>query len=486
MKRFFLLLACWLAYSGSHAQPPVLALALDAITVLPANDALLATGLRPTPHQDLNRDPKVFAIQGWTKPDQTFTWQVEVREKGAYRVAILVEVKGLGANSPVTLQLSAAGRKISLQSHNRPWDKLFFPEALQLDKGINQLQLQLAGMGEGDQPDLSVYSLELATAATWKQKAAAAEKLRSKPEWLSQADYGLFFHWNARSKPRTGPAKSYGEAVQDFDVNRFAAMVAQTGAGFIVLTTSWDLSTFPAPLKSVDRILPGNTTPRDLIADLAAALSRRDIKLVVYCNFRINRMGWERGDQFLPGKADSVFNRLISIYAEIGQRYANKIGGLWIDDGMALYPYHAPFETLAHVIKQHDKQLVVGYNSWIYPRFTDFQDFYGGEQGITLEAAGINNKHLPVGGSGYFVSGPQQGLKATFCGLLEPGDWTHTELNEAIPPPLLKPDALISIIQEAMRRKNTAIMNVQVYQDGSISPETFALLKQLDQAVHNK
>ena len=138
------------------------------------------------------------------------------------------------------------------------------------------------------------------------------------------------------------------------------------------------------------------------------------------------------------------------------------------------------------LIKQHDKQLVVGYNSWIYPRFTDFQDFYGGEQGITLEAAGINNKHLPVGGSGYFVSGPQQGLKATFCGLLEPGDWTHTELNEAIPPPLLKPDALTSIIQEAMRRKNTAIMNVQVYQDGSISPETFALLKQLNKAVHNK
>ena len=128
--------------------------------------------------------------------------------------------------------------------------------------------------------------------------------------------------------------------------------------------------------------------------------------------------------------------------------------------------------------------MVVGYNSWIYPRFTDFQDFYGGENGITLEAAGVNDKHLPVGGDGYFISGPQQGLKATFCGLMEPGDWTHTESDKDIPSPLLKPDALIKIIQEGILRKNVAIMNVQVYQDGSISPETFDLLKQLNKAVH--
>lgn len=119
----------------------------------------------------------------------------------------------------------------------------------------------------------------------------------------------------------------------------------------------------------------------------------------------------------------------------------------------------------------------------IYPRFTDFQDFYGGEMGINLKAAGINDNNLPVGGNGYFISGPQKGLKATFCGLLEPGDWTHTRPNTAIPAPLLTSDRLIGIIREAMSRKNTAIMNVSIYQDGSISPETFALLQQLKKAV---
>ncbi|MEO7766244.1 MAG: hypothetical protein ABIS01_02420, partial [Ferruginibacter sp.] len=84
-------------------------------------------------------------------------------------------------------------------------------------------------------------------------------------------------------------------------------------------------------------------------------------------------------------------------------------------------------------MKYADKNKVVGYNSWIYQKFTAFQDFYGGEKGITMEAAGVNNPGLPVGGNGYFVSGPQEGLKATFYGLLEPGDWTHTESDKEIP-----------------------------------------------------
>jgi hypothetical protein len=58
-------------------------------------------------------------------------------------------------------------------------------------------------------------------------------------------------------------------------------------------------------------------------------------------------------------------------------------------------------------------------------------------------------------------------------------------LDKPISPPVLTVDDLINIIREARRRKNVAIMNVSIYQDGSISPQTFDLVKQLNQAVHN-
>ena len=469
----------------SLSQKPIINVVPETVTIMPASDAALTNGLKISSYQNLDNDPKVFAIQDWKSRDQSFVWDANVTKKEDYQVAILLQIKGLSAHGFVTIQLSTSTRKILLQSMNMGWEKIIFPKSLLMEAGINQLRLQLTQIHKGEHPDINLYSLELATEKGWKKYATVAKSLRSSPKWLNKAKYGLFFHWNARSKPRSGPAKSFSDAVKDFDVTKFSMMVHKTGAQFIVLTTSWDLSTFPAPLKSLDNLLPGNTTPRDLIADLASALSKWNIKLLVYCNFRINRLGWKKEDKLTPGKNDSAFNKLLSIYREIGMRYSKKISGLWIDDGMGLYPYDAPFKTLTSVIKQGDKEIVVGYNSWIYPRFTDFQDFYGGENGITLEAAGVNNKYLPVGGNGYFISGPQKGLKATFCGLLEPGDWTHTEPDSPIASPLLKAPELIKIIREAILRKNVAIMNVQVYQDGSISPETFDLLKQLNQSVNN-
>ena len=103
---------------------------------------------------------------------------------------------------------------------------------------------------------------------------------------------------------------------------------------------------------------------------------------------------------------------------------------------------------------------------------------------VILEAAVNDSNYLIKGGDGYFVSGPYQGLKATFCGLLEPGNWTHTQSNTDIPPPMFTSPQLIQIVKYAMLRKNVPIMNVEVYQDGSISDETFELLKQLNKSIH--
>lgn len=482
MTKFILIILSTLLVNALFSQS-LLLVNKDAITVLPAYMAERTAGLNESKHQNLDKNQKVFAVEGWKDQDQSFTWNITATEKALYKMAILLQVKGLLPDAGCTIEISSTTGKINLQVNNTVWDKKYFTGSLLLEKGINSLRLYITGIPEKQPLEITLYSIEIGTEQAWEKSSIAARELRSKPEWLTEANYGLFFHWNARSQPRIGQAKSYTDAVNDFDVTKFAEMVHETGADFVVLTTSWDLQTFPAPLKSLDKIMPGNTTPRDLINDLSVALSKKNIKLIVYCNFRMNTMGWKKGKRFETGKPDTVFNKLLSVYQEIGKRYAHKIGGLWIDDGMGLYPHNVSFEAITRAIKQYDADIVVGYNSWIYPRFTDFQDFYGGELGINLKAAGINNENLPVKGNGYFISGPQKGLKATFCGLLEPGDWTHTQANAAIPAPLLTADDLINIVKEAMARKNAAIMNVSVYQDGSISPETSALLKQLKKAV---
>ncbi|MBX2922600.1 MAG: hypothetical protein KF746_10450 [Chitinophagaceae bacterium] len=470
-----------LLHYNSFSQPTI-SLRFNEVTNLPAAEATLTGGLSIHRYQDLDKDPKVFAIENWSGKEQTCSWNVHIPRQGLYKAAALINLK-TNVHSPVELRLSAGKTNITLQVNNKGWNKIFFPGSIKLDTDVQQLRLQITSMPGEQKIVLDIYSIEMATEEAWAEQTKEAEKLRSKPAWLNNAMYGLFFHWNARSQPETGKAKSYADAVNDFDVSAFAQLVKSTGADFIILTTSWDLQTFPAPLTTLDRLLPGNTTQRDLVADMAEALLQNDIQLIVYCNFRINRLGWKKEDRLVRGGNKVFFDRLISIYDEIGKRYANKIAGVWIDDGMGLYPYNAPFKAITSAIKQNDKNMIVCYNSWIYPRFTDFQDFYGGEHGITLHAAGVGNPYLPVGGDGYFISGPQQGLKATFCGLLEPGDWTHTEPNQVIPPPLLSSDSLANIVKEARLRKNLPVMNVQIYQDGTISPETLTLLKHVKESL---
>jgi len=485
-KNIFLFLLILLVSHITFSQQTLIAISSDKVNVLPANDALCTNGLQREPFQNLDKDPKVFAIRGWKEKNQNFTWNVLTAHKSDYIVAILLEVKGLPPSKTISIKLSSSHKSISLKVSNTKWNKIFFPGKIWLNKGKNQLRLELDDIPKGDQINISVYSIEISTKKITTQNEAYSKVLRSKPQWLIYARYGLFFHWNARSMPRRDLPKSYEDAVNDFNVVKFASMVHATGADFIVLTTSWDLPTFPAPLKSLDKILPGNTTSRDLIADLSDALAKWNIKLMIYCNFRINTMGWKKEDRFSQEKTDSAFDKMLSIYKEIGQRYAGKIGGVWIDDGMGLYPYNAPFKEMTSELKRYDKNMIVGYNSWIYPRFTDFQDFYCGEEGITDAAAVNDSNYLPKGGDGYFVSGPYKNLKATFCGLLEPGNWTHTESDKKIPPPFFTAPQLIGILHDAILRKNVPIMNAEVYQDGTISNETFALLKAVNEAIPKK
>lgn len=147
------------------------------------------------------------------------------------------------------------------------------------------------------------------------------------------------------------------------------------------------------------------------------------------------------------------------------------------------YPSMALFDKITRAAKGGNKELVICYNPWIFPRLTEFQDYYAGEVGLSVESSGRENPYLPEGGSGVFTDGPQRGLQATYTGVLEPGEWTHIYKDTDIPAPLFTAGELVRIISESNRRKNLPMMNIRVYQDGSISAQTYKLLKDVKHAL---
>ena len=99
-----------------------------------------------------------------------------------------------------------------------------------------------------------------------------------------------------------------------------------------------------------------------------------------------------------------------------------------LDDGMILY--HAPFERLGKDLKAGNPDRLIAYNSWIMPRFTEFQDFHFGE----------GNEHGTTGtgpkdGNGIITTGPQKGLQSHANFILDGPNWGIREPDTEINPP---------------------------------------------------
>jgi hypothetical protein len=434
-----------------------------------------------------------FWVVGWTTKDDSFTWTVNAPAAGDYAVAliavncghVLIDCK-LAAPGPVPVEVIGPQNKIDytiehrVSSMSTEWQRDDLPGTLHLPAGESKITLR--AIPTDSKPfNLALYTLELAKPRTIALQNKQAAALRSSTKWMSDTKYGLMFTWTSTTMPRTGPQKSYEQAVNDFDVDKFADMVAGTGAGFVAFATSWSTYYFPAPLKTWARVVPGQTTSRDLIADLADALNKRGIKLMIYYHAgRRDKDFWSaKGTRDIDKPA--YFKEWEDTIREIGQRYGDKLAGWWFDDGTTVYyAMQAPWKEMTEAAKAGSSTRVIGYNSWILPKTTNFQDFSCGEGGF--ERLG-DDAELPPGGTGIYIGGPQKGLQATITMTNEGGDWGHITANAPIPPPNSTTPEMIANIQKAVARKAVPIINLEVYQDGTPSPAAVEEFKAIKAAI---
>jgi hypothetical protein len=475
------------------SQPQtVLSLVPSEKNVLMAADARLEGPLKVQWPDQAAR----FWVWNWTADDESMTWKVSVPEAGSYSVALLTENCGqvlidckLPTPKPVKVELTSSVGKLTYvvdyrkASATNLWMRNELPGVLPLPAGESEITLRAVAPA-GEAFHLALFSMELVKPAVAESMASQAAALRSSTQWMVDARYGLMFTWTAASFPRKGPRKSYEEATRDFDVNAFADMVANTGAGFIVFCTSWSTYYFPAPIQSWERVAPGHTTRRDLIADLAGALAKRHIKLMLYYHAGDSKDGWWSRKYVSTMDRGAYFKQWEDQIREIGLRYGDKLAGWWFDDGTTFYyPLEAPWKAMTEAAKAGYAGRVVGYNSWILPKATDFEDYACGEGDFPDRLTAENDAELPVGGSGIYLSGPQKGLQATMTLTNEGGDWGHIQQDTDIPAPRYSSAQMIDYIRQAMSRKDVPVINLEVYQDGSASPQTIDEFKAIKAAI---
>ena len=175
---------------------------------------------------------------------------------------------------------------------------------------------------------------------------AQADARLDRTEWFRRAGYGLFVHYLATAETAMiDPAsvnsdcrqRSWNECVDAFDVEGFADSVRRTGAGYVFFTVCQGSRYLAAPNEEYDKwfgFKPGEACARrDLIADLADALKKRNIPLMLYytgdgpnCDPECRAKGGFKSP--IPMDWVEHWAKVLECYAV---RYGDRVKGWWID-----------------------------------------------------------------------------------------------------------------------------------------------------------
>jgi hypothetical protein len=353
---------------------------------------------------------------------------------------------------------------------------------LQLTCGVNVINLRITGPKGGE--IFRLRSLEL-TPVSHRDSIAAGRELarghRANTDWFAKSGYGIWFHFLDHTTPRWGPRKSYPDAVDALDVEALASLADETGAAYVIFTTNHGNPTFPAPLPSWEELHPGWTTRRDLIGDLADALNRRGIKLLLY----MNCPGLGNLVQ-LPGTAvdrptvseEKYAQILIRVFSEIGLRYKSAVAGYWLDSWFQTDESYSnlPFDKLSEALHAGYADRLVAYNHWVFPIETDWQDYWAGE---------LTDLPLKRFGSRYIQRGAGHGLQSHSAIRLD-APWFHITPDMDMEPPRYTAEQLIDYVKTCMEDQAAVTFGVGIFQDGTIGEASRQVLGQLRQAIRRK
>ncbi len=471
MRAFVLSLTVFvLASSSASAQfKPDFNLKPDDYTVLMAVDAKASPGLGSFQSGSHGK----FFVHGWNQPDQKLEWNIQVPRGDPYAANILIQrIRGL----ELRLDLTVDGKVFSatLPADASHWQRVPIGSVIPFTAGPHDVSLAIQA-ATGGSFEVKVHAVELVRPSVKKSLHETALRIRKHADTtrFQDARYGMMVHWTKQSMPLKGDPKSYEQAVADFDVEAFADTMKSTGAGFVVFTTSHAMQYFPAPLKSLDAIIPGRPTPRDLPAELAAALAKRSMKLFLYFHLGAHDdAAWLKASGFWETDTTRFFNNWESIISEAGERYGDKLAGWWFDDGSTNYYYRsAPWESLVRAAKAGNPRRLVGFNAWELNNPTQFHDYFTGEG--FHDPRGFGELLTPEC-NGVYPSGTHTGLQASAC-LMADATWVHASRDTPPSGPRWNADQLTELLKGFIAHKNVPIFNLEITQDGHLSPESIAV-----------
>ena len=409
------------------------------------------------------------------KGNAEMAWNIVIPENGKYDLFLLVGVPEETKNLKVQFDLGSISFDYTLQptsgwvGEGSNYQRIKIGSSLSLTKGKQKLAVKTTGI-TSDQVLFNLRSIELlplSAIPAIEEDRKKAEASRASTEWLVKAGYGLMFHWTSKSVNPDGSNKPYEQAVNEFDVKKFAEMVEETGAGYVFLTIGHAEQYCPAPIQSWEKVHPGKTTQRDLIGEMADELNKKGIRFLCY----LNSYGTAK---FKRQSNQDFYKDFTNMLTEIGTRYQQRIAGYWFD---CWYQIHEgfpeiPFEEFYKITKIGNKDRIICLNSWIYPPVSPWQDYWAGE----------TTNIIPVPFNGFLKDGCVPDLRYHVLLIMEPY-WVQEKAE--MPDPRFNSAQLSEYIRNCSENGGAVTINMGMYQNGKVGEKALQVMKEVKQQIRS-
>jgi hypothetical protein len=423
------------------------------------------------------------------KDSSSIKWNITAPEAGEYDLFISCAVPGRYFHLEVISGPSSVKSDLNItegvyRSTEDGWyfnfERKRLDGRLHLTRGINPVTLQVSGTNADDVVRLRCLEvLPVSASAEITAAEASARADRASTDWFVKAGYGVMFHWTDFTQPRKDTKKLYPDAVNAFDVDAFAGLISEMGAAYVIFTLNHAHPHCPAPIDAWESVHPGWTTRRDLIGDIAGALEKRGIRLILYINSPVLTSFGKTGETGLYQLtfSEEQFTEIHkNVLREIGSRYGEKLAGYWFDSwyqSLAAYP-DIPIDAIYHDCKVGNPGRITAFNFWIFPVLTPWQDYWAGE---------LNTLQIPFE-SRYIQKGAGTGFQAHGLLSMLPS-WVHSETGP-IPVPQFSTEDLIAYVKTNIEHQAVTTINIGIYQDGSIEQSSLDMMQQLRRAIRWK
>lgn len=216
--------------------------------------------------------------------------------------------------------------------------------------------------------------------------------------WMREARWGVMTHyladWIARGSGEPMTIGRWNTLIDHFDVEGLAGQLQSVGAGYYLISIGQNSGYYLSPNSTYDRLTeipPSKLSRRDLVADLAAALGKRGIRLIVYLP-----AGAPNGDaaakKALEWQNGAHRNREFQlkweqVIREWSTRRGKRVSGWWFDGcywpNTMYRTADAPnFATFAAAARAGNSDSALAFNPGVFHRIssvTPHEDFTAGE-----------------------------------------------------------------------------------------------------------